>query len=215
MSLDRHRRTPSPLYAALAAVTLAACATTQMDAQWANPEFKGRPLRTEKVLVSCRAEGETLRRICEEEVAAQVKLYGMSPVLGAAMKELGDASVPPPAPELAAARAAGAGAVVSVVLFAAPGSVGYGPTVGIGVGGGSGGGYRGGGWSGGGVGISFPITGASTGSWQLAADTSLLDGPTGTMAWSGRIRAPGGDARAQMAEIARLALTSMRASGVW
>jgi hypothetical protein len=35
------------------------------------------------------------------------------------------------------------------------------------------------------------------------------------MAWSGRIRAPGGDARAQMAEIARLALTSMRASGVW
>lgn len=215
MSPDRRFEVLPATRAVLMALALSGCATTQMDAQWASPEFRGKPLRAEKVLVSCRAEGESLRRICEDEVAAQVKLYGMTPVLGAAMKELGDPTVPPPAPELAAARAAGAGAVINVVLFVAPGSVGYGPTVGVGVGGGSGGGYRGGGWSGGGVGISFPIGGASAGSWQLAADTSLLESANGSMAWSGRIRTPGGDARAQMSEIAQLALSAMRASGVW
>ena len=53
-----------------ATLLLAGCATTQMDAQWTNPEYSGRNVRGGAVLVACEAQALTLQRICEDQVAA-------------------------------------------------------------------------------------------------------------------------------------------------
>ena len=54
------------------AVLLSACATTRMDAQWSNPEYKGRSVKGASILVACEAQDLTLQRICEDQLAAAV-----------------------------------------------------------------------------------------------------------------------------------------------
>ena len=50
------RKTPNlPLLLAGLTTLLAACATTKMEAQWMNPDFKGAKLRDQTVLVACLA----------------------------------------------------------------------------------------------------------------------------------------------------------------
>ena len=115
-------------------VALAGCATTQIDAQWANPEYAGRSLRGAQVLVVCEAQELTLQRICEDQVAGQIAALGGLPTRGS------QAAPGTPAvgtdPYLAAARRIGARAIVrtslgSGAIVAAP----AGPTIGIGIGG--------------------------------------------------------------------------------
>jgi len=197
---------------ALASMTaaLAACATTQIDAQWSNPEYAGRSLRGAPVLVVCEAQEPTLQRICEDQVAGQVAALGGIPTRGTQAV----AGVPPSGtdPYLAAARQLGARAIVRTTLVtgafvAAP----SGPTIGIGVGGG--GGYRGG--VGGFGGISFPVGGTRV-SNAYASETVVIDPASGALMWSARASgSPSQDATGQIAELARVSADALRQSGLF
>lgn len=205
---------PNPMTRTLAVTTLtvalAGCATTQIDAQWSNPEYAGRSLRGAPVLVVCEAQEPTLQRICEDQVAGQIAALGGVPTRGTQA-----AAAAPPAgtdPYLAAARKIGARAIVRTTLntsalVAAP----SGPTIGIGVGGG--GGYRGG--VGGFGGISFPVGGARV-SNAYASETAVIDPATGALMWSARASSSASqDVTGQIAELAKVAADALRQSGLF
>src|SRR5512132_3333833 len=101
--------------AVVAVLALAACATTQLDAQWTNPDYSGRSLRGAPVLVACEAREPTLQRICEDQVAGQLTALGGIPTRSFQVA----AEAAPTAgtdPYLAAARRIGARAIVRTTL---------------------------------------------------------------------------------------------------
>ena len=163
--------------AALAALTLAGCASTRLDAQWSDPQFAGRSLRGAKVLVVCDANEPVVRRICQDKLVAQVAASGATPIMPPE-----DVAAGPSDKTLAAARSAGATAVFGSTIAPEAAIVGAGPTFGFGIGGVSGGGV------GGGVGISFPFGG---GGGQVdtgyAANVVLTDVATGQLMWTGKV----------------------------
>ena len=55
------RRLVSALLIASGAGLVAGCATTEVNVQWSDPQFKGRSLRGEKVLVVCEAPDVAMR----------------------------------------------------------------------------------------------------------------------------------------------------------
>jgi hypothetical protein len=203
---------PSPMTRTVAIATLtvalAACATTQIDAQWSNPDYAGRSLRGAAVLVVCEAQEPTLQRICEDQVAGQIAALGGVPTRGS--QAAAGTPVTGTDPYLAAARKIGARAIVRTTLgasavVAAP----AGPTVGIGIGGG--GGYRGG--VGGFGGISFPVGGTRV-SNAYASETALIDPANGALMWSARASSSASqDATGQIAELAKSAADALRQSG--
>lgn len=67
------------LTAMLIALALANCATTRLDTQWSNPEFAGRKM-SGKMLVVGVSRDETLRRLYEDELAAQLSARGVATV---------------------------------------------------------------------------------------------------------------------------------------
>jgi len=193
--------------AALGALWLAGCASTQIDAQWTNPDYSGRSLRGAPVLVACEAQEPTLQRICEDQVAAQIAALGGIPTRAT---QLVGADVAPTAgtdPYLAAARRIGARAIVRTTLttgaiVAAP----SGPTIGIGIGGGSGsvGGFGG---------FSFPVGGTRV-SNAYASETAMIDPANGAIMWSARASSSAGqDTTAQIAELARTAAVAIKQAG--
>jgi hypothetical protein len=194
---------------------MAGCATTQVVVQWSDPEFAGRAaLRGEKVLVICDAPEVVIRQVCQDQVAAQLRASGAMPVISPDTElTVG----PPPANDrtLAAARAAGARAILGSTIGPDVTVVSPGSSIGIGVGGygGSGGGYRGGSVMGGSVGIGFPVGGgqAMTG---YAANMVLTDVATVRMMWTGKVTTPASQSvGAQMEELARVGVEAARAAG--
>jgi hypothetical protein len=67
------------LAAVLCAMFVSGCATTRLDTQWSNPEFAGRKI-TGKTLVVGVSRDETLRRLYEDELAAQLNARGVTTV---------------------------------------------------------------------------------------------------------------------------------------
>ena len=195
---------------AVAALTaaLAGCATTQIDAQWSNPEYAGRSLRGAPVLVVCEAQEPTLQRICEDQVAGQIAALGGVPTRGT--QAAAGTPVAGTDPYLAAARTIGARAIVRTTLGTGAVVAGpAGPTVGIGIGGG--GGYRGG--VGGFGGISFPVGGTRVSS-AYTTETALIDPASGALMWSARASSSASqDATSQIAELAKAAADALRQSG--
>lgn len=196
--------------AALTSLALAACATTQLDAAWTNPDYSGRNLRGAPVLVACEAQEPTLQRICEDQVAGQIAALGGAPTRSTQMAAQAPAAGTDP--YVAAARRIGARAIVRTTLntgavVAAP----AGPTIGIGVGGGSGG--RGGGWSGGFGGISFPVGGTAV-SNAYTSETAMIDPANGALMWSARASSSTSqDAAGQIAELAKTAAGALKQAG--
>jgi hypothetical protein len=201
------------LAALLGPALLAGCATTQVNVQWTEPEFKGRSLRGEKVLVVCDAPDVATQRVCQEQVAARIAAAGGTPVIS---QNAGLTAGPPPTNDatLVAARGAGAKAIFGVTVGADVTVVNPGPSVGIGIGGfGGSGGYRGGTVSGGSVGIGFPIGGgqATTG---YAANMVLTDAATVKLMWSSKVTTPASsNVTAQMGELARVGVEAARGAG--
>ncbi|MDP9046138.1 MAG: hypothetical protein M3O01_15160, partial [Pseudomonadota bacterium] len=72
---------PSSLTAVTLATAVAAavvgCASTQVDAQWRNVETPASYLRGATVLVSCEGADEVLRRICGDQVSADLAAHGV------------------------------------------------------------------------------------------------------------------------------------------
>lgn len=207
-------RIPWPLLLLLAA----GCATTQMAAEWSNKDYAGRSLRGEKVLVVCQAPDPTVQRLCEDELANGLNSRGATavrPPTGAPADASTTGPLPPSA-YLDAAKAAGAMAVLSMSLQPDSTVVNPGPTIGIGVGGGSfGGGWgRGGSFGGVGTSVGFPV-GTATVQQGFAASTNVVDAANGQIVWSGRAVAPPSDAFIrQMIDLSRVTFESMQKAGV-
>ncbi len=199
--------------ASTAALLLAAagCATTELGAQWTDPQFQGRSLRDTTVLVVCEAPNAAVKRLCQDRLAAEVVAHG-------ATASIAPDDLPNPVPGreqatrayLPAARAAGAqavlsAAVVSEMLPLRP----SGPTVGIGVGG-FGSGRIG---VGGGIGISLPIGGGGP-AYRQGLNGALTDVASGKLMWSGTATAgESGDARAQLSELTRAVAEAAQKAG--
>ena len=188
---------------------MAGCATTQVNVQWSDPEFAGRSLRGEKVLVVCDAPDVAIRGVCQDQVAEQVRASGATPVISPdAWLTVG----PPPANDktLAAARAAGAKAILGSTIGPDVTVVNPGPSFGIGLGGFGG---SGGSVTGGSVGIGLPIGGgqATTG---YTANMVLTDVATVRVMWTSKVTAPGSqNVGAQIGDLARVGVEAARAAG--
>jgi hypothetical protein len=181
---------------ALAALTmLGGCASTQLDAQWADPQRGAHPLRGARVLIACEAYEQVLKRMCQDQLAAEVVARGATPVLGpetsnpAPGRPLGDDQY------LGAARSAGARAMLTSYITPAATNVNPGLSVGIG-------GMRiGSGGFGAGVGVSMPVGGTQmhTG---YSSSTRVTDVASGRLLWTAKATAPpSSDINAQLSEL--------------
>lgn len=192
------------------ALLLTACASTSLDAQWADPQLTGgNPLRGARVLVVCEAQDQVLRRVCSDQVSAQVLAAGAVPVQA---PDLGDGAAPSapggPAPYLAAARAAHAKAVL--VTAVAPNSTVAKPgfTLGVGLGGF-------GGNVGGGVGVSMPMGGTKV-ETGYAANVSVTDVASGRLMWTARAsEAASADVNAQVAALSKKVVAGAVKTGLF
>jgi hypothetical protein len=193
------------------AVLLSACATTRMDAQWSNPEYKGRSVKGASILVACEAQDLTLQRICEDQLAAAVSAQGAKATLNS---QLAPAAGAPAGsdPYMAAAKRVGAQAIVRMTLGAGQPVPVEGPRIGIGVGGGSGG--YGGGGAAGGIGIGFPIGGSRV-TQAFGAETALIDPSNGATMWSGRASSSTSqDVTGQITQLAQVTAEALKGAGL-
>lgn len=185
------------LLSAAALAVLAGCASTRLDAQWSDPQMRANPLRGARVLVACEAYEPVLKKICQEQLAAEVVARGATPVMGpdttnpAPGRPLGDDQY------LGAARSAGARAVLTSYITPSAANVNPGLSVGIG-------GMRiGSGGFGAGVGISAPIGGGQlhTG---YSASARVTDVASGKLLWTAKATSPpSSDVNAQLAELSK------------
>lgn len=188
------------------------CASTRVEAQWTDPQFAARSLRGAKVLVICEAQETVIRRICEDKVATQVAASGATPVAG---PEFADLTVgPPPTNDrtLAAARSAGAVAILGSTITPDIAVVSPGPTFGFGFGsyGGSGG------WgSASGVGISVPVGGGQVDT-AYAANMVLTDVATARVMWTSKVTTPASqDIHGQIDELAKAGVGAAQKAGLF
>jgi hypothetical protein len=64
----------------LAAVLVAGCASTQIGAQWTDPQWPKQSLQGTTVLVVCDAQDTTVRLLCESRFSARLAALGAKPV---------------------------------------------------------------------------------------------------------------------------------------
>ena len=191
----------------------AGCATTEVSVQWTDPQFKGRSLQGEKVLVVCEAPDVAIRGNCQDDIAAQLRASGATPVIGS---DPGLTVGPPPANDatLAAARAAGAKAILGATIARDVTVVGGGSSIGFGIGGYSGGGGHGG-FSGrsAGVGVGVPVGGGmETSSYK--ASIVLTDVASVRLMWTGTITtAASGSVDEQIQDLTRVGVEAAREAG--
>jgi hypothetical protein len=196
--------------ALLGACFLPGCATTTVNAEWTDPQFAGRSLRGERVLVVCDASDTAVRRICQDQLAAQVSAAGATPVTGP--ETAGLTAGPPPANDktLAAARRAGAKAILAATVAPDATVVSGGSSISFGVGGWGG---SGGGVSGGGVGVGVPIGGGQV-ETAYGANIALTDVATVRLMWTSKVTAPASrNINTQIGEIAKVGIGSARSAG--
>ena len=189
---------------------LGGCATTTVNAEWTDPQFAGRSLRGERVLVVCDANDTVVRRICQDRLAAQVSAAGATPVAGA--DTAGLTAGPPPANDktLAAARRAGAKAILAATVAPDATVVSGGSSVSFGIGGWGG---SGGGVSGGGVGVGVPVGGGRVDT-AYGANLALTDVGTVRVMWTSKVTAPASqNISMQIDEIAKVGVGAARSAG--
>jgi hypothetical protein len=194
--------------------TLAGCATTRMTAEWRNPAASTGSLKGWRVLVVCRAPDEAVRRGCEDQWASQLGVRGVAAARSYAIAGFPWASPDSSDEMMAALRASGVAALASMSLYAGGVAVmSPGAQVGVGVSAG-GGAYRGGGFSVGGIGITFPIGGATT-AQSLAASSSLTEVAQGALVWSGSASTPvSGEVLADVAALTQITIEAMQRAGL-
>lgn len=206
-------RTSFPARTAMAAtcagLLIAGCASTQVDAQWRSVELPASYLRGATVLVSCETGEEVVKRICEDQVGADLRARGVRVIVAApgAMT-----AVPPAGPTdaqyLPLARDNGARAVFAVSVGLASQSVSQGVSIGIG-------GFGFGRYSGGGIGVSAPIGGGQV-SQGYAANGRVTDVASGRLMWTARASSPpSADVNAQFAELSKSVLDAAGTAGLF
>ena len=159
-----------------------------------------------KVLVVCQAAEQTIVRICQDQLAAQLRTLGVTPLMSDGLTVSADKSGEK---AVAAARSLGAKAVFFSTLRLSTTTTSSGPSFGFGIGSG---GYN----SGGGVGMSFPIGGGNTESTTTyASDTTLTDVSSGKLMWSGKASTfATQEVTEQLAGLAKVSVESARKAGM-
>ncbi len=195
----------------IAAALLAACATgPQLAAQWIDPQLGPQSafLRDGRVLVACDVADLTVRQLCQDRLAAGVTARGATPVfLGADMQIATDRPID--GQLLAAARSAGARAMMVLTLTPAVTQVSQGFQIGIG-----GFGYGGGG-GGVGVGVSAPVGGGRV-TMGYAANGRVTDAGTGRLVWSASAStSPSSDLGLQLDALSKTVLDAAQKSGLF
>ena len=213
----------------LALLLVAGCASTQVDAQWVDPQYAKQSLQGTTVLVTCDAQDTTVRLLCESRFAARLAALGAKPLSDPGLAAATPAGATPAgatpssaalgaetnaAALRAAAKAIGARSVLQVSLradYSAPSAT---PSFSFGIGGfgASGGGSRSG--VGGGVGVAMPV-GATSGA-GMAGSSTLVDGASGRVIWSARATAPASsDMSAQVDELAAVSVNALQQAGIF
>jgi len=196
----------------LCAALGAGCAANPVQGQWTDPQFANHPLQGAKVLVVCDSGEAAVKRICEDQMRAQVAAAGASPVIAPddanATGSIRDHA-------LAAARSAGARAALVATVAPEVTSVSPGPSVGFGVGGFGGFGGSQSGGMGAGVGVSVPV-GAGRVDTAYAANIVLTDVDSGRVMWTSKVGAPGSqDINQQLASIAKNGIEAAQRAGLF
>jgi hypothetical protein len=189
---------------ALAAVLVAGCASSNIKAQWTDPQFANRPLQGATVLVRCDARQTVLRQVCFEQVSQQLRAAGAVPVTPA------DTASPAAAEGdgREAARAANARAVLTSRIAPGAAVAAPRPTIGIGIG-------SFGGNVSTGVGVNVPV-GQQQVNTSYTADMVLTDVETGRVMWTSSVATPASrDVNAQVAELAKSGLEAAKKSGLF
>ena len=207
-----HNTTNRPatlLATAACAALLAGCATTQVDAQWRNVDLPPSYLLGASVLVTCETGEQVVKRICEDQLGADLRARGVR-VLVAAPGAL-PSGVPVSATDvqyLPLARENGAKAVFSVSVGPAAQTVSQGVSLGIGLGGF-------GRSVGGGVGVSAPIGGGQF-SQGYAASGRVTDVASGRLMWTARASSPpSSDVNQQFTELSKSVLDAAASAGLF
>jgi hypothetical protein len=216
LPLDRHMDASTRFVATALACALfsAGCATQNVDATWADPQFTGRSLIGAKVFVVCQASDLAVRRVCFDQMASELVAFGATPVQG---PDPGDSiSNAEPATDsfIAAARSAGATAILRARLLQdATAVVDSGPQFGIGIGGFGGSWGRGGGV---GVGVQVPIGNKPPPSSGYTANGAFTDVQTGRLMWTAKASTgPSQDVNAQVGTLAKRVLQAAQKSGLF
>jgi len=214
---DAHKL--APLCAMVCAVvfctlTSAGCSSNPVQAEWKDPAFAGHSLRGAKVLVVCDAADLPIKRVCEDEMRAQLQTAGATAVSAPELTGTGTADEHNEK-ALAAARNAGARAILLATVAPDTTVVNPGPSVGIGVGGFGGfGGSHSGGISTG-VGVSVPV-GAPRTNTGYAANMVLKDADSGRVMWTSKVIAPASqDINMQMNTIAKAGVEAAQKAGMF
>jgi hypothetical protein len=187
----------------------AGCASTKLDAQWADGQLAGTPLRGARVLVACEAYEPVVKQLCRDQVASELTARGATPV---AAPQVAESTPGRPVSDdqlLQAARTAGAKAVL-VVSMSIGSHSGEGSGFSIGLGG-----FGGGSHVGGGVGVSLPIGGAQ-GLNGYSANSRLTDAWSSRLLWTAKASAPpSGDVPGQVRELAHTLLDAAGKAGAF
>jgi len=193
---------------AIAALALAGCATSRLDAEWVDPQRPAGALRGAKVLVACEAYEPVVKRLCLDQMASELTARGASPVLAPDVPSSTPGRPVTDEQLLGAARLSGAKAVWSTTMQIATESPGPGLSVGIG-------GFGGGSRVGGGVGVSVPI-GGGQGSNGYAANGKLTEVASGRVLWTAKASTrPSSDVGQQMGELAKTLLAAVEKAGLF
>ena len=183
------------LLCATLAAGIAGCASTRLDAQWSDPQLAPNPLRGARVMVVCEAYDLAVKRICQDQMAAEVVARGGTAVPGP------DAGAGAPVRPLnndqyiGAARDAGAKAVLTHSVTTADVSSGSGMSIGLGAFGIGGGNVRGG------AGVSMPVGGYQTNT-GYAINSRVTEVASGKLLWTAKASAsPSSDVSGQLSEL--------------
>ena len=181
---------------------LAGCASTALDAQWADAQLPPHLLRGAKVMVVCEAQEVVIQRLCQDQVVAGLAQRGALPV---ALPEnisvpIAQAAIDPQV--LQAARAAGAKAVFGVVIGVSARAVSPGMSISLG-------GFGFGSNVGGGVGVSAPIGGGKVSS-GYSANGRVTELVGGRLLWTARATSP--PSSSATAQVSELSATVLRAA---
>jgi len=186
----------------------AGCASTQLDAQWVDPQFPATSLRGARVLVVCEAYEAVVKRLCQDQLAAEVVARGATPVIGPEIANPSPGRALPDDHYLSAARAAGARAVLATTVSLASSNVSPGFSIGLG-------GFGVGSRSGVGVGVSAPFGGGQV-TPGYAANSRLMDVANGRLMWTAKATAsPSEDINVQLSQLARTVLGSAEKAGLF
>jgi hypothetical protein len=199
----------------LCGLLVGGCASTAIQAQWADPLFAGRSLRGATVLVVCSANAPAIQHICQDQIAARMLMSGIRPVMVTEADLITAQGEQITDKIFAAARRAGANAIWAATIAPDVTVVSPGPTIGFGIGGfGTSGGWHRSSGVGGGIGVGFPV-GADQVNTAYAADMTLTDVETGRLMWTSKITTPASqDITEQVTELTQAGVKSAQQAGV-